>query len=97
MTGIESLGTFHKITMGKYPALKEKGVPCAIPMMSMLTIKKVNYLLLLQAKSCIVVWATTSTEFGQRVIDMLLSFNAIHFVFLSVLWLKVLSTLSKGM
>jgi hypothetical protein len=31
--GIESMGTFKKITLGKYRALRKKGVPCAIPTM----------------------------------------------------------------
>ena len=37
--GIQDLDTHKKITLGKYPALREKGLPCAIPTMCVLTIK----------------------------------------------------------
>jgi hypothetical protein len=37
---IESLGTFKCITLGEYHTLREKGIPKAIPMMCVLTIKK---------------------------------------------------------
>jgi hypothetical protein len=53
--GVKSLGTFCKITLGEYRALREKGVPKAIPTMCVLTIKKDENLLPLQAKSRIVV------------------------------------------
>ncbi len=53
--GIESLETYWKITLGKYRALWEKGAPKAIPTMCVLTIKKDENLLLLQAKPCIIV------------------------------------------
>jgi hypothetical protein len=53
--GIESLGTFHKISLGKYCALREKGAPCAILTMCVLTIKKDENLLPLCAKLHIVV------------------------------------------
>jgi hypothetical protein len=53
--GIESLRTFKKITPGEYWALCKKGAPKAIPNMCILTIKKDENLLPLQAKSRIVV------------------------------------------
>ncbi len=53
--GIESLGTFRRLTLGEYRALREKGAPKAIPTMCVLTIKKDKNLLLLCAKSQIVV------------------------------------------
>ncbi len=53
--GIEDLGTFKKIILGKYRALREKGAPRAIPTMCVLTIKKDEILLPLRAKSRIVV------------------------------------------
>jgi hypothetical protein len=42
---IESLGTFQKISLGEYHALREKGAPRAIPTMCVLTIKKDENLL----------------------------------------------------
>jgi hypothetical protein len=48
--GIKSLGTFKKITLGEYRAFFEKGVPKAIPTTCVLTIKKDENLLPLQAK-----------------------------------------------
>ena len=53
--GIESLGTFKRLTLGEYQALREKGAPKAIPTMCVLTIKKDEQLVPLQAKSRIVV------------------------------------------
>jgi hypothetical protein len=53
--GIESLGTFERLTLGKYQALREKGAPKAIPTMCVLTIKKEEQLMPLRAKSWIVV------------------------------------------
>jgi hypothetical protein len=53
--GIESLGTFKCLTLGKYQALREKGAPKAIPAMCVLTIKKDEQLMPLQAKSRIMV------------------------------------------
>jgi hypothetical protein len=53
--GIESLGTFKRITLGEYQALREKGAPKAIPTMCVLTIKKDENLMPLRAKSRIVV------------------------------------------
>ena len=53
--GIKSLGTFKRLTMGEYRALREKGAPRAIPTMCVLTIKKDEHLMPLRAKSRIVV------------------------------------------
>ena len=53
--GIQEMGTFRKITLGEYRALREKGTPKAIPTMCVLTIKKDEQLMPLRAKSCIVV------------------------------------------
>jgi hypothetical protein len=53
--GIESLGTFKKITLDEYWALHKRGAPKAIPTMCILTIKKKENLLPLQVKSRIVV------------------------------------------
>jgi hypothetical protein len=53
--GVKSLGTVRKISLGKYHALREKGVPKAIPTMCVLTIKKDENLLPFRAKSRIVV------------------------------------------
>ncbi len=53
--GLESLNTYQKITLGEYHALWEKGAPCTILMMCVLTIKQDENLLPLCAKSCIVV------------------------------------------
>jgi hypothetical protein len=52
--GIESLDTYHEITLGKYRALQEKGAPKAFPTMCILTNKKDKNLLPLQAESHIV-------------------------------------------
>jgi hypothetical protein len=38
--GIEKMGTFQKITLGEYRALREKGSPKAFPTMCVFTIKK---------------------------------------------------------
>jgi hypothetical protein len=38
--GLESLNTYRKITLGEYCALREKGAPCTIPTMCVLTIKR---------------------------------------------------------
>jgi hypothetical protein len=38
--GIKSLNTYDKILLAEYHALREKGAPCAIPTMCVLTIKK---------------------------------------------------------
>jgi hypothetical protein len=53
--GIQSLDTYKKITLGEYRALREKGAPCAIPTMCVLTIKKDEQLRPFRAKSRIVV------------------------------------------
>jgi hypothetical protein len=54
--GIQEMGTFRKITLGEYRALREKGAPKAIPTMCVLTIKKDERLMPLRAKSRIVVF-----------------------------------------
>ena len=38
--GVKSLGTFKRLTLGEYRALRKKGAPKAIPTMCVLTIKK---------------------------------------------------------
>jgi hypothetical protein len=53
--GIQGLNTYKTITLGEYCALQEKGAPCAIPTMCILTIKKDEQLCPLHAKSRIVV------------------------------------------
>jgi hypothetical protein len=53
--GIESLGTFRKITVGEYWALCKKVAPKAIPTMCVLSIKCNKNLLPIHTKSCIVV------------------------------------------
>ncbi len=53
--GIESLGTFKRLTLGEYQALCKKGSPKAIPTMCILTIKKDDHLMPLREKSWIVV------------------------------------------
>jgi hypothetical protein len=53
--GIEEMGTFRKTTLGEYRVLREKGTPKAIPTMCVLTIKKDEQLMPLQAKSRIFV------------------------------------------
>ncbi len=53
--GIESIGTFRQISLGKYRALREKGAPKVIPTMGVLTIKKDENLMPLWAKCRIVV------------------------------------------
>ena len=53
--GIESLGTFQRITAQQYRALREKGGPQALPSMCVLTIKRDENLMPLRAKSRIVV------------------------------------------
>ncbi len=54
-SGLESLDTNPKLTLGKYQALRKKGAPCAIPTMCVLTIKQDENLLPQHAKSRIVV------------------------------------------
>jgi hypothetical protein len=48
---LQSLDTYCKITLGKYPALCKKGAPHALPTMYVLTIKQDENLLLQCAKS----------------------------------------------
>ena len=52
---IESIGTFQRLSLGEYRALREKGAPRAIPSMCVLTVKQDENLLPLRAKSRIVV------------------------------------------
>ena len=65
---IESMGTYEKLTLGQYWALREKGAPKAIPTMCVLTIKKDENLMPLRAKSRVVVlgnhkdWVWTKSE-----------------------------------
>jgi hypothetical protein len=54
-SGLESLNTYRKSTLGKYQVLRKKGAPCAILTMCVLTIKWDENLLPQQAKPCIVV------------------------------------------
>ncbi len=54
-SGLESLDTYRKLTLGEYRALRKKGAPCTIPTMCVLTIKRDENLLPQHAKSCIVV------------------------------------------
>jgi hypothetical protein len=60
--GIESLGTFRRLTLGEYCALREKGAPKAIPTMCGLTIKRDEQLLPLCIKSRIVVLGNHETR-----------------------------------
>lgn len=53
--GIESMGTFERLTLGQYRALVEKGAPRAIPSMCVLTVKRDENMLPIRAKSRIVV------------------------------------------
>ena len=80
---MESMGTFRKITLGEYRALREKGVPCAIPTMCVLTIKKDENLLPLCVKSRIVVLGITRTGFGVKAITLPWFFVVTLFVSLS--------------
>ncbi|KAL7547756.1 hypothetical protein ACHAWF_011034 [Thalassiosira exigua] len=52
---VESMGTFQRLNLDEYQALREKGASCAIPAMCVLTIKKEENLLPLRAKSRIAV------------------------------------------
>jgi hypothetical protein len=64
--GIESLGTFKRLTLGGYRALWEKGAPKAIPTMCVLTIKRDELLLPPRAKSRIVVLGNRETRDWSR-------------------------------
>jgi hypothetical protein len=55
MGGLESLNTYKMITLGEYRSLSEKGAPCVIPTMCILTIKRDKNLFPHRAKSQIVV------------------------------------------
>ena len=81
--GIESMGTFTKITLGEYRALREKGVPCAIPTMCVLTIKRMNNSSLFGQSLVSLSWEITKTEFGAKAIILPQSFVATLFVSLS--------------
>ena len=52
---IQNLGTYEKITLGEYRALREKGAPRALPTMCVLTIKTDEKMNPVKAKSRIVV------------------------------------------
>ena len=80
--GIESLGTFKRLTLGEYCALQEKGAPKAIPTMCVLTIKKEEQLLPLRAKSRIVVLGNPETrEWSKRdQFALVLRFDSLHFL-----------------
>ncbi len=54
-SGLESLDTYHKLTLGKYQALCKKGAPCTISTMHVLTINWDETLPPQHAKSRIVV------------------------------------------
>jgi hypothetical protein len=54
-SGIESLVTFCRISLGEYPALREKGASKAIPTMCVLNIKKDKTVMPLRAKLHIIV------------------------------------------
>ena len=64
--GIESLDTYRKIILGEYRALCKKGAPKAIPTMCVLTIKKNEQLLPLQAKSWIVALGNLEERFWSK-------------------------------
>jgi hypothetical protein len=64
--GIESLDTYCKIALGEYCALCKKGAPKAIPTMCVLTIKKDEQLLPLQAKSWIVALGNLEERFWSK-------------------------------
>jgi hypothetical protein len=49
--GLQSLNTYHKITLGEYCALRKKGAPRALPTMCIPTIKRDENLLPQHAKS----------------------------------------------
>jgi hypothetical protein len=80
---IESLGTFKRLTLGKYQALHEKGAPKTIPMMCVLTIKKDEQLMPLWAKSRIVVLGNRESrewsKSGQ--FALVLRFDSLRYLF----------------
>ena len=63
--GIESLGTFKRITLGEYRALRERGAPRAIPTMCVLTIKTSCHFGLNLGSSS---WATVRVGIGRSAI-----------------------------
>ena len=65
--GIESLGTFKCLTLGEYQALHKKATPKAILTICILSIRKDEHLMPLQAKSWIVVLGNCeSREWSKR-------------------------------
>ena len=54
-SSIKDMGTYQRLSLGEYRALREKGAPRAIPSMCVLTIKRDASLLPVHAKSRIVV------------------------------------------
>jgi hypothetical protein len=61
---IEIMGTFQRLTIAKYRALREKGAPKAIPTVCVLPIKKDENLMPLRAKSLSL--ATSKIALGQN-------------------------------
>ena len=90
--GIQSLDTYTKLTLDEYRALSEKGAPCAIPTMSVLTIKKDENLRSLRAKSRIVVLGNHEDRIWKRARSLLPSFDRIPFAFLPA-WRWLLAVL----
>ncbi len=80
--GIKEMGTFWKITLGEYRALREKGAPKAIPTMCVLTIKKDKQLMPLWAKSCIVVLGNCESRDWSKsdCFAPVLRFNSLRFL-----------------
>jgi hypothetical protein len=76
------MGTFQKITLGEYRALREKGAPKAIPTMCVLTIKKDKQLMPLWAKSCIVILGNRESRDKSKSIRFapVLRFDSLHFL-----------------
>ncbi len=80
--GILSLNTYHKITLGKYRALREKGAPKAIPVMCVLTVKRDENLNPLRAKSWIIILGNHENHVwskSNRFAPVLCS-NSLHFL-----------------
>jgi hypothetical protein len=80
--GIESLGTFKRLTLGEYRALREKGAPKAIPTMCVLTIKKDEHLMPLRAKSRIIVLGNRECRDWSKSdrFAPVLCFDSLHFL-----------------
>ena len=64
---IKSMNTYRKITLGKYRALREKGVPKAIPTMCVLTIKRDEALLPVRAGTRLVKVGTLCSSAPRRI------------------------------